>query len=107
MMSEEFFEALTERISKKAGQHIQLLEQGQGRPWFNGFMGGRDAAIKALKEMMVGEPMEAELRHSCSYGPEREDRTFLYKRSVLSAYWYGGHYGTDGEEVAVFVVRMK
>jgi len=72
------------------------------------FYRGVQAHIEALKEMMVGEPIRGNLRHSLI--PQGSPYTYIYKPGIKGppvaiALW-DGHHGTAGEEVVAFVVRL-
>lgn len=70
------------------------------------------ATIKAEQEMMVGEPIKARIVHQVIYDKpfttlsikeaERPQEGTMHWRYTLP---WSGHHGTDGEEVAVLVVR--
>ena len=66
---------------------------------------GIDATIEALKEMMVGEPMEGKIRHT---GEEGGLATWtIIQGEDFEMEIYSGHHGTDGEKVAVCVLRKE
>lgn len=64
---------------------------------------GVHATIEALREMMAGEPMKAEIQHTVSEGYAYTEVAF--EEHDMAHMWFFGHHGTDGEEVAVFIVR--
>jgi len=98
-MSEEFFERLQRLITNR-------FEPQASASYGDGYFVGMTAAIKALKEMMVGEPMKAEVQHGTSHGLAFTEIVVEEGEEDETGYLiFNGHHGTDGEEVTVFVVR--
>lgn len=86
--SNEFFEALRERVNSNPGIDLN----GASAPLKGGFALGMGATIEALREMMVGEPIRTVIIHH--RGPWGEPYTSI-----------DGYHGTDGEEVIVLALR--
>ena len=71
-----------------------------------------DATLEALKEMMVGRPINAIVEHEINQDGESsctEEWTTIDSHPLyLDRYaecGFSGHHGTDGEEVCVIVFR--
>lgn len=101
-----FFEAFRERTFapyRESGEFTELE--------LAGICGVMDAIIEALKEMMVGEPMEGTLKHFARHTPHDYGEKQTHVLTNRGSYPYNrltacyGHHGTDGEEVYVMVLR--
>jgi len=83
----DFFEALRTRALLRA------IKEGHAV----------DATVKTLREMMVGEPILAEIQHGFD-GIEKYTEIVVKEGAMGHLMIYVRH-GTDGEEVYVLVVR--
>jgi len=106
MMSEKFFERLRERASEYGAPIFESAYEASA------FGHGVHNALEALKEMMVGEPIEAIVEHEINQDTESsrtEEWTTIDSHPLyLDRYaecGFRGHHGTDGEEVTVMVFR--
>lgn len=93
----DFFEAFKRAIHKK-------MQKWYPQP--AGYTEVIEAAAEALEEMIVGEPTEAHISHF-ETNVERQWTDIVSKFGRGKIYLSSGHHGTDGEEVAVLVVRME
>ncbi len=103
----EFFEELKQAAHNKfKGEPLP--------PWSDGYLFGVAATIEALREMMVGKPIEAIIEHEVHQDTESsntEEWTTIESHPLyLDRYaecGFGDHHGTDGEEVYVMVFRSR
>lgn len=103
--SEEFFERLDANAFKRGNNRIDQDDNCR-----LGLEAGIEATIEALKEMMVGEPIEARVSHYLSRylpGEERTEYLIQTERGLRNLLKVEGHHGTDGEEVVVLAVRLS
>lgn len=99
----DFFEELKERANKRTWCKNSF--------WRKRRQEGIDATIEALKEMMVGEPIRGRLNHDENPYKKGDMLTWVWTSDMFKgercSLLAPGHHGTDGEEVAVLVIRMR
>ena len=98
----EFFEVLRKRV----GEGRPILRKDDNS-YIAGFGQGRDTTIEALKEMVVGEPIEGRLLHFAKGYRWAPATHFRAEGSDSSLALANELIGTDGEEVAVCVLRKE
>jgi hypothetical protein len=111
MSEQDFFEELGDEAQQKIDD-LKTIFGGYIAPKEEqAFLAGLEATIEALKEMMVGEPIGAEIIHS-KYDDEHTGKHHIWTEIQVST---GGsfdlkdnkHHGTNGEEVYVLVARKE
>lgn len=93
---------LFEIVEKRAGEIIDEIEERYGNPPYDpatDAISGIEAMTKALREMIVGEPVIGDIEHRFDYTWVKSKERDLFRGRI------DGLHGTQGEEVAVLVLR--